>query len=92
MRFISIPNTRLEVASSGSGNNRMIFFRVSGHFEPITPLDVTRVVLIGFPERLLKKAMQEGHVSRPKLGELIPPVSGNTYERLRNYLDEHVGL
>ena len=88
VKFISIPKTDLEIGSSGHRNNRIIFFRQDDATWPINTADDIRVVLIGNPEAKLRYAMAQGLVSRNTLAELIDPISGSTFQKLRVYLDK----
>ena len=88
VKFVPIPKTNLEIGSSGHRNNRIIFFRQNDATWPINTVDEVRVVLIGNPEAKLRYAMGHGLVSRNTLAELVDPISGSTFQKLRVYLDK----
>lgn len=62
----------------------------NGETDPISLADNIRVVLIGNPEAAIRNGMKAGAISRPKLAEIIAPMSGNTYQKLRAYSDKFV--
>ncbi len=64
--------------------------RTVGACEPISRIDDARVLLIGHPEVSIRSAMATGNISRAKLAELISPVGGNTYQKLRSYTSQFV--
>lgn len=88
--FTPIPQTELEIGSHGVRQDRVIFIRKIGKIDPIALADHVRVVLIGNPEKDIRSAMKAGAISRPKLAEIIAPMSGNTYQKLRAYSDKFV--
>lgn len=87
INFKPIPKTKLEIAASGSGNNKIIYFREVGKTDPMSVADTARILFIGSPESEIRAAMKDGRLSRAIASELIGGIGGNSYQKLRTYLD-----
>lgn len=88
--FKKLTDTDLEIASQGSSSSRIIFIRQEGKDTPLDVVEGARIILIGHPHHKLRYAMKSGAISRPKIGEIIEPISGNAYHQLRKHLDKIV--
>lgn len=86
--FKPIPNTSLFIASAGESQSRIIYITDGNLPHQIHQVPNTRIVIINTPHNLLRHYMKEGKISRPILGELTHPISGDSYQKLRIYLDD----
>lgn len=90
LNFKQIPGTKLEIASEGASQNRIVVIRGEGQVQPFDIVTDCRIMLIGTPHAAIRKAMKSGAISRPKLTEVGESISGGTYQKLRSYLDQFV--
>ena len=90
VNFKPIENTKLEVGSTGTSGNRMVFIKLQGECEPLAVAGKARIVMIGHPESEIRAAMKDGRFSRSVIDNAVNGMSGSSYHKLREYLDSVV--
>lgn len=86
--FKPIPNTSLFIASAGESQSRIIYLSDGNLPREIHQVPNARIIILNTPHQLLRYYMKEGNISRPILAELTHPISGDSYQKLRIYLDD----
>lgn len=90
VNFKHIPQTNLEIASTGEHSGRLILIRTRNTLQPLHTSTAPRAVYIGTPQRELRQAMRDGHFTRAILDTMGVTMGGKTFTALQKALDTYL--